>query len=102
MVWEGGGGRMVVELGAREEIMGRDMEDRTVSDDGESSHLEDDNDTEEVDACDEAKSGEDGHPLGLAEPQLGGAPEDRDHDADLKWFSDQLFHYIMMSCYDKR
>ena len=80
---------------------GRDMEDRTVSDDGESSHLEDDNDTEEVDAGDKAESGEDGDPLGLAEPQLGGAPEDCDHNADLKLFSDKNFHYIMMSCKDE-
>ena len=93
---------MVVELGAREEIMGKDMEERTVSDGGESSHLEDDNDTEEVDAGDEAEGGEDGDPLGLAQAQLGRAPEDRDHDADLKWFSGELFHYIMMSCDDKR
>ena len=71
-------------------------------DDGQISHLEDDNNTEEVDASDEAERGEDGDPLGLAQAQLGRAPEDGDHDADLKGFLKLLFQYVVMSCDDPR
>ena len=50
----------------------------------EQSHLEDNNNTEEVDAGDEAKDGEDPDVVWVVQTQLGRSPEYRYHDPDLR------------------
>ena len=48
------------------------------------SYLEDNNNTEEVDAGDEAKDGEDPDVVRVVQTQLGRSPEYRYHNPDLR------------------
>ena len=50
----------------------------------EQSHLEDNNNTEEVDAGDESEDGEDPDIVRVVQTQLGRSPEYRYHDPNLR------------------